>query len=166
MRLDKRRNVEIQAFSKYFNELVRIDMILITKRDKNQIMYKLNDILMLTAYGKRSNHMTVYTASFVTKRTWVTVATLYTIRTHGKRSNHLTVYTAFFVTKRTWVTVATLYTIRAHGKRSNTWFTLHISLWIEHESLTTFYTISAHGKCSNIWRFTLHLSLWIEHESL
>jgi hypothetical protein len=77
MCLNNRRDVKIEAFSKYFNKSVRIGKILTTKREKNQILYKLKDILMLMAHDKRSNHLTVHTAPFVTKRTRVTVTTLY-----------------------------------------------------------------------------------------
>jgi len=51
-------------------------MIITTKREKNQIRYKLSDILMLMTQGKRSNHLTVHTASFAVKGTRVTVTTL------------------------------------------------------------------------------------------
>jgi hypothetical protein len=65
MRLNKRRNVEIEAYSKYINKLVRIGTIPRPKPEKNQILCKLNDILILMAHGKHSSHLTVYTASFL-----------------------------------------------------------------------------------------------------
>jgi hypothetical protein len=69
MCLNKRRDVESEAFSKYFNKLVRIGMIITMKREKNKVRYTLNDILMLMTQGKRSNHLTVHTVSFAVKRT-------------------------------------------------------------------------------------------------
>jgi hypothetical protein len=83
MCLNKRREVEIEVFSKYFNKLVRIGTIITSKWEKNQFRYKLNDILMLMAYGKRSNHLTVHTASFAAKRTRATAPTIYSRKKKG-----------------------------------------------------------------------------------
>ena len=79
--------METEAFTKYFNKLVRIGESLTTKREKNQILYKLNDTLILMAHGKRPNQI-----RYKLNDTLILMA-------HGKRPNRLKDHTAFSLCK-------------------------------------------------------------------